>query len=119
MASRMECVTVDCAEPARLARFWAAALDYEVRDDQGHWIVLQPSHGDGPRLGFQQVPEPKIVKDRVHLDLRPLVGTLETEIARLEGLGARQVRLVTDNPGNVHTIMADPEGNEFCVSPPN
>ena len=116
MASRISCMTFDCLDPARLAHFWAAVLEYEVRTEKGDWVVLQPSTKDGARLGFQKVPEPKGVKNRLHLDLTPRAGTMETEIQRLEGLGARQVRRV-DDPDGAHTIMQDPEGNEFCVAP--
>jgi hypothetical protein len=72
--------------------------------------------GAGPLLGFQRVPEPKVVKNRVHLDLRP-AGTemLDAVVARLVDLGGRVVRPVAEEPGNAHVIMQDPEGNEFCV----
>ena len=59
-------------------------------------------------------PEPKVVKNRVHLDLIPTEGELETEIRRLENLGARRVRYTQNDPDESHWIMADPEGNEFC-----
>jgi Glyoxalase-like domain len=59
----------------------------------------------------------KVVKNRVHMDLRPTVG-MEEEVTRLEGLGAQRLRLVTDDPTDIHTIMQDPEGNEFCVTEP-
>jgi Glyoxalase-like domain len=117
MATLIECMTLDCTEPRRLATFWAAALDYIVREDKGHWVVLRPASGHGPLLGFQQVPEMKVVKNRVHMDLRPTVG-MEEEVTRLEGLGAQRLRLVPDDPTNIHTIMQDPEGNEFCVTEP-
>ena len=115
MASLIACITFDCADCNRIARFWAAALQYEVRDDKEGWVVLKPINGSGPLLGFQQVPEPKVVKNRVHVDLKPLAGTMDTEIERLASIGAQQVRLVAENPDGVHTIMQDPEGNEFCV----
>ena len=117
MASIIDCITFDCADAARLSAFWAEALGYQVRDDEGVWIVLGPRRGPGPLLGFQQVPEPKVVKNRVHLDLKAL-DSMEAEVERLERLGARSVRLVTENPEEAHTIMQDPEGNEYCVVAP-
>jgi predicted enzyme related to lactoylglutathione lyase len=119
MASLIDCVTFDCADPRRMAAFWAAALDYETAEDTGDWIALRSAQGAAPLLGFQQVPEPKVAKNRVHLDLKPMGdNTMEAEVARLEGLGARAVRLVRNSPDSVHTIMQDPEGNEFCVVRP-
>ena len=119
MAALIDCITFDCADPRRLAAFWAAALGYETAEDTGDWIALRSAQGAAPLLGFQQVPEPKAVKNRVHLDLKPTGdGTMEAEVARLEGLGARAVRLVTNSPDSMHTIMQDPEGNEFCVVHP-
>ncbi|MFB7864001.1 VOC family protein [Streptomyces sp. NPDC056069] len=70
--------------------------------------------GLGRRILFQRVPEPKAGKNRLHLDLHPAPGTREAEVARLEGLGAKALRQVAE-PGGSWTVMADPEGNEFCV----
>ncbi|MEV4425042.1 VOC family protein [Streptomyces sp. R-07] len=70
--------------------------------------------GLGRRILFQRVPEPKTVKNRLHLDLHPEPGTREAEVGRLEGLGAKVLRRV-DEPGGSWTVMTDPEGNEFCV----
>src|SRR3954447_7635751 len=116
MRLSIDCVTVDCKDPQSLAAFWATALGYVVEEDEGNWLVLRPDQGVGPRLGFQQVPEHKVVKNRMHLDLRAADGaTRETETARLEGRGARRIRLVVNSPTNSHMLMEDPEGNEFCV----
>jgi hypothetical protein len=117
MASSIDCVTIHCADHRRLSDFWAAALGYEKEPVQGNWVALRDPKGVGPLVGFQAVPEPKTVKDRVHLDLKP-AGSMESEVERLEGLGARRVRLVAESPDAVHTIMEDPEGNEFCVVQP-
>jgi hypothetical protein len=81
-------------------------------------MMLRDPSGAEPTLGLQVVPEPKVVKNRVHLDLVPTAGLLEDEIRRLEGLGARRVRYVENDPDESHWIMADPEGNEFCCSRP-
>jgi predicted enzyme related to lactoylglutathione lyase len=119
MASLIDCITFDCADSRRIAAFWAAALGYETAEDTGDWIALRAAQGVAPLLGFQQVPEPKAVKNRVHLDLKPAGdGTMEAEVARLERLGARAVRLVRNSPDSMHTVMQDPEGNEFCVVRP-
>jgi hypothetical protein len=112
-------VTFDCAEPERVARFWSEVLGYE---QQGP-VCVDPS-GVGPRLYFQRVPEGKVVKNRVHLDVRVgtgLVGeerlaALEAECARLLPLGASRVRLLTaDDENESCLVMQDVEGNEFCL----
>jgi hypothetical protein len=117
--SRIDCVTTDCRDARGLAAFWAAALGYEPDEDEEGWVVIRDPAGDGPRLGFQRVPEPKVVKNRGHLDLLPTAGTWEAEVARLEGLGARSVRFVENPPDEAHMVIADPEGNEFCLVQPS
>lgn len=118
-------VTFDCAEPARLARFWCDVLGYVEAPDFGpsSAACLDPT-GVGPRLYFQRVPEGKTAKNRVHLDVRAGTGltgderltTLQTESARLTALGARQVRLLPADEENECCIwMEDIEGNEFCL----
>jgi catechol 2,3-dioxygenase-like lactoylglutathione lyase family enzyme len=120
-------VTFDCAEPARVARFWAEALGYraEYDDEQGGPAASQDPTGAGPRLYFQRVPEGKVVKNRVHLDVRVgtgLVGderlaVLEKECSRLVALGATRVRLlVADEENESCLVMQDVEGNEFCLA---
>ncbi|MYS33816.1 hypothetical protein K388_03143 [Streptomyces sp. KhCrAH-43] len=124
--ARLHDIVFDCAHPASAARFWAAALDgYAVApyDDaelarlrslgidsteDDPTVLVEPS-GEGPRLWFQRVPEGKRVKNRVHLDLR--AADLEAEIRRLTGLGAAVRERHAD-----HVVLADPEGNEFCLS---
>ncbi|MDF3016206.1 MAG: glyoxalase/bleomycin resistance protein/dioxygenase [Thermomicrobiales bacterium] len=84
MPMRIETITMDCWDERRLSAFWTSALGHEVAVDQpGDWIVLQDPSGAGPSIGLQMVPEPKVVKNRVHLDLIPTEGELETEIRRL------------------------------------
>ena len=120
-------VTFDCAEPERVARFWCEVLGYVLPspppEDQG-WSACSDPAGGGPRLYFQHVPEGKVVKNRVHLDVRVgtgLVGeerlaTLEAECARLVALGAVRVRLLTaDDDNESCMVMQDIEGNEFCL----
>ena len=133
-------VTFDCAEPERVARFWCEVLGYVVPpppegfaswdevdraqppEDQGSRFACVDPTGVGPRLFFQRVPEGKVVKNRVHLDVRVgtgLVGAerlaaLEAECARLVPLGATRVRLlVADGINESCMLMQDVEGNEF------
>lgn len=135
-------VTVDCAEPERLARFWCEVLGYVIPPPPEGFSTwddfnrsLPPEHQDsafacidpsgvGPRLFFPRVPEGKVVKNRLHLDVRVgsgLVGderlsTLEAECARLVALGAVRVRLLRADGFNESCIvMQDIEGNEFCL----
>ncbi|MFK4106777.1 VOC family protein [Streptomyces sp. NPDC019531] len=125
--ARLHDLVFDCARPAAMARFWAAALDdYAVApyDDEelarlralgisstedDPTVLVEPAHG-GPRLFFQLVPEAKSVKNRVHIDL--LAVDPEAEIRRLTALGASVQARYPD-----HTLLTDPEGNEFCLCP--
>ncbi len=119
-------VTFDCAEPVRVARFWAETLGYRAEyDDElgGSASCLDPTRA-GPRLYFQRVPEGKVVKNRLHLDIRvgtgivgdERVAVLEEECSRLVGLGATRVRLlVADEENESCLVMQDVEGNEFCL----
>ena len=135
-------VTFDAADPSSLATFWASALGYvEQPPPDGHdswesflasigvpedrWdsasAVVDPE-GKLPRSYFQRVPEPKIAKNRVHLDVNCGAGVpaserpraVEAEAARLVGLGASRSRTLEEN-GEYWIVMYDPEGNEFCV----
>jgi hypothetical protein len=112
MPSVIKSVSFDAADALALARFWAAALGSDVDEDgtTGRAYLEAASWG-GPNIWFNQVPEPKTAKNRVHFDLRA-PGTVEEEVARLERLGATVRHRRAD-----HAEMADPEGNEFCVEP--
>lgn len=110
-ASRIGAITFDCADPERLAEFWATVLGYQRREPSGEFLVLADPAGTGPRLLFGKVPEPKIAKNRVHIDLS---APNTAEIERLIGLGATLVDTV-ERPNGGWTVMRDPEGNEFCV----
>ena len=83
-------------------------------DQLGNWYRIEDPAGDGPRLAFQRVPEPKTVKNRVHVDVWAVDGKLDAEVERLLALGASEVERVTDESGTF-VVMQDPEGNEFCV----
>ena len=118
MASTLKHVTFDSHDALTVATFWAAALGYElIGEPTGAFAVVgglsMPE--DHPLLMFSTVPEGKSLKNRVHLDLEA-DGEVEDEVARLEALGA--TRLEDKAEWNFQwTIMADPEGNEFCVAP--
>ena len=110
MVAFVKSVTFDCSEPLRLATFWAAALGSNVDEDstdERAWV--EPAGWGGPTLWFQPVPEAKTAKNRQHFDLRTM-DTVEAEVERLVALGAT----VTGSDGDL-VVMADPEGNEFCV----
>lgn len=108
-------VVIDCADHTAVVDFWQAALDYERQEVNEQYVGLAPlelTPGRPPIL-FQKVPEPKVVKNRVHLDFR--TESRVDEVARLVGLGATVLR--EGSLGSISwTVMADPEGNEFCVS---
>ncbi|HXX89854.1 MAG TPA: VOC family protein [Acidimicrobiales bacterium] len=109
-------LVLDCRDPDTLARFWAAALAYEVVDISGPYRSLEPIGADdtGPALVLQAVTEPKTGKNRLHLDV--YVPDIGAEAARLEELGATRLSdTVVDEDGERWLVMADPEGNEFCV----
>ena len=113
MASKVDTVTIDCADASRLAGFWSAALGYEIEDVDDDGALIQDPTARGVAVYFQIVPESKSVKNRVHLDLRPPESMAE-EVERLTSLGASGSRYVEEG-GSYWTVMLDPEGNEFCV----
>jgi predicted enzyme related to lactoylglutathione lyase len=107
-------LVLDCADPERLAAFWSEALGYTTLGGAGNYVLLVDLEGSRPKLLLQRVPEPKAGKNRMHLDIE--TPGVDAEVARLEALGAR--RLVDDavaEHGTRWVVMADPEGNEFCV----
>jgi hypothetical protein len=113
VASTVDSLTFDCAEPKAVADFWCAVLGYELADiDEEGADIRDPSGGGWPLL-FLVVPEGKAVKNRVHLDLRP-PESMAKEVERVKALGAREFRFVEEG-GSFWTVMLDPEGNEFCV----
>ena len=151
--SRQIQVTSDCHDPAALSTFWREVLGYvhpgppgvelaEGADPLAAWdeflerigvpeeerrsrSAVEDPEGRGPRLFFQRVPEGKVAKNRVHLDVRVAVGlegeermaALEAECERLVALGATRIRRFDPQPPLTagHIVMADPEGNEFCL----
>ena len=125
MTSKFTELAIDCADPAALARFWCAVLDYEVRDgDEEEGVVTIGSRAvpEGrsrpgpvpPVLTFARVPEGKAVKNRLHLDVNPTDREQDDEVRRLLDLGARHAD-VGQTGEESWVCLADPEGNEFCV----
>jgi predicted enzyme related to lactoylglutathione lyase len=114
MAMRAEMVTIDCADPRSLARFWTEATGYVASDEwDGAYIVLSPPSPGGLVIGLQQVPEPRSGKNRVHVDFR--TSDAAKEVGRLVELGATV--LAEHSAGQFSwTVLADPDGNEFCVA---
>ncbi len=106
-------VTIDCVDPHRLAQFWTQTLGVDVAADYGDFVMLQPARHGAPALGLQRVPDPTPGKNRVHVDLR--ADDREAQVARLEGLGATRVD-DQEVAGFAWTVLADPEGNRFCVA---
>ena len=138
MAQRIK-IAIDCDGPDRLADFWAEVLGYELMqppdgyaswaeharaqaEEPGEaWVKIADPDDRGPTLLFHRVPEPKVVKNRVHLDVRApddVPGDRRQQVdaflERIVGLGGSKVRDVTDDAG-YFAVMRDPEGNEFCV----
>jgi hypothetical protein len=112
MPSVIKTVTWDCADALALARFWAAALGSDVDEDSTQARAFVEAAGWGaPNMWFNQAPEPKTAKNRLHFDLRA-PADMAAEVARLETLGATVIRREAAITG-----MRDPEGNEFCVEP--
>ncbi|MGH9298080.1 MAG: VOC family protein [Acidimicrobiales bacterium] len=113
---RFQCVCVDATDPSGLASFWEGVLGWRRTSADDEEVVLEPPEGspeDGvaPDLLFLKVPEAKSVKNRLHIDLRP--ADQAAEVARVESLGASRVDI---GQGEVTwVVLADPEGNEFCV----
>ena len=129
MGSRLTEIVVDCRDPVAQAAFWAAVLGYHVvRSAHGQVeIAAWPREPADlaeqvrqapvvPALVFVTVPEGKAVKNRLHLDVRPADGSIEAEVARLVALGAR--RADVGQGSQPWTVLADPEGHEFCVLGP-
>jgi predicted enzyme related to lactoylglutathione lyase len=117
MTIRVQCLAIDANDPEKLARFWADALGWRRTYESDDEIVLEPPAGspeDGvaPDLIFLKVPETKTIKNRLHLDLRPQDQAAEVE--RIEALGAQRVS-VGQGSDATWVVLADPEGNEFCV----
>jgi predicted enzyme related to lactoylglutathione lyase len=107
-------LVLDCADPDALATFWSAAIGYTILGGAGSYVVLVDDDGHQPKLLLQRVSEPKTGKNRMHFDIE--TPTVDEEVARLEGLGAHRMQAdAIEEHGTRWVVMADPEGNEFCV----
>jgi catechol 2,3-dioxygenase-like lactoylglutathione lyase family enzyme len=127
MTIRWHSVVIDSQDIAAQSRWWAAALGWRVAYEAADQVILVPPHAfdpasrippleRGPGLVFVPVPENKTVKNRLHIELAPSLETgQEAEVRRLEVLGARRVDVGQDAATVSWVVMADPEGNEFCV----
>ncbi len=116
----LQCITVDAIDPQALAEFWAEALGWSIgRDVNENEVWIERELDDPRQTGFPDIlflknPDAKKVKNRLHLDLRP--ADQAAEVARLETLGAKQIDIgQSAEPTCTWVVMADPEGNEFCV----
>jgi predicted enzyme related to lactoylglutathione lyase len=106
-------VTLDCADPGRLAPFWTEALGAKIAHEvEDQFLILATENKGGVLLGLQRVPEPKSGKNRTHIDLH--TDDRAAQVRRLVGLGAT-VLDEHELPGFAWTVLADPDGNEFCV----
>jgi catechol 2,3-dioxygenase-like lactoylglutathione lyase family enzyme len=114
MVSRFTELCIDCHEPRLLAEFWAAVLGWKVVDDDGDFVEVADPDGSLPTLLFAKVPEPKAVKNRLHIDVSPRDRDQAEEVERILALGATHAD-VGQGDDVSWVVLADPEGNEFCV----
>lgn len=114
MTSAFSSFALDAVDVRRMAEFWTRALDYRIAEEGDGIISLASSDGAGPPIDIIPVPESKTVKNRLHLDLHAVGCTQEEEVARLLELGAVRAD-VGQGPEVSWTVLADPEGNEFCI----
>ena len=116
VTTRLANITFDCTDAARLARFWSGVFGRPVGEGASEFFAQLPRDASAPNWFFIQVPEPKTVKNRVHIDLE--ADDMAGEIGRLVGLGANHVG-DKEERGHTWSVLHDPEGNEFCVSSPH
>ena len=114
MVSSFSELCVDCADPRTLAAFWAEVLGWRITDDDDDEVALVDPEGVGPDLLFVTVPEGKTVKNRLHIDVSPRDREQDEEVERLLALGATRAD-VGQGPDVSWVVLADPDGNEFCV----
>src|SRR5262245_13780100 len=112
MASRFYTVVIDCGDPPTLARFWAAVLDWKIVFEQPDEVVIAKAEDTYPGIVFGTVPEEKRTKNRLHIDLAP--DDRDAEVERILALGATRTD-VGQSEDVTWVVLADPEGNEFCV----
>ncbi|QUQ65161.1 VOC family protein [Kutzneria sp. CA-103260] len=125
MVTHIAATTIDCADPERLAGFWSAVLGYSTAQtgtstDGTAFVEIGPADWDtagGQAVLFEQVPNlpPKVAKNRVHLDVAAPTGRYRIEVQRIIALGATEAAIGQRDADLPWTVLADPEGNEFCV----
>jgi predicted enzyme related to lactoylglutathione lyase len=114
MTSRLAAIAIDAIEPRPVAEFWAAVLGWQIVEEEPDVLSLAPAAGALPGIDVVRVPEHKTLKNRLHLDLRADGGTQQEEVERVLALGARRAD-VGQGPDVSWVVLADPEGNEFCI----
>jgi catechol-2,3-dioxygenase len=114
MGLRVSSVVIDSVDPRLVAEFWCEVLGYQIVDEDATGVSIESPEHSGPVIDILLVPEAKSIKNRLHLDLRAEGSTTEAELTRLYQLGARQVD-VGQGPDVSWVVLADPEGNEFCL----
>lgn len=114
MPARISCICIDSPDPGPLSEFWSDVLGWDVVEDSDEGVSLAPPGGGLPTLDILPVAEAKLVKNRLHLDLRADGNTFDDELDRLEDLGAVRVD-VGQSPEVTWVVLADPQGNEFCL----
>lgn len=123
MVARIRHITIDCKDAYALAQFWSALTGWPVDEENAPGdakclvapVLPEPPSASVPGMLFIQVPEAKTVKNRIHLDLAPADRTRDEEVARLSALGASVIADYRTAEGLGWVVMADPEGNEFCI----
>lgn len=110
-------IVVDARDLAGQARFWAGVLDWRVLSEREREVVIGPDESAAVGICFMPAGEDKVLKNRLHLDLNPSAEERESEIERILALGARRVD-IGQTGAESWTVLADPEGNEFCVLRP-
>jgi hypothetical protein len=120
MTVHIQNVSFDSLDPERIAKFWSEALGWRITSSEADEVVLEPPAGSPaegivPDILFLRVPEERVAKNRLHLDLRP--SDQIAEVQRLVGLGATHVD-IGQSSDCTWVVLADPEGNEFCVLRP-
>ena len=116
MSGKFYELCIDSSDPRRLAEFWAAVLNWriEIDDDDDDEVAVVDPEDKAPLLLFVTVPEAKTVKNRLHIDVSPEPGKQDEEVERILALGATHAD-VGQGPDVSWVVLADPEGNEFCV----
>jgi predicted enzyme related to lactoylglutathione lyase len=119
MTAHLHAVSVDANDPRGLAQFWAGVLGRELQDDPGHGIALPPSDDSGFRIRFLPTDEPRVGSNQIHFDLTSTsLEDQQRTVGRALELGGRHID-IGQTPDEGHVVLADPEGNEFCVIEPD